>query len=94
MRNDVEGNIDTAKTTRATLGTDEGARGTVSALTADNGRFDAAVTALDSIIKSSMSGSVKDAAVQAVTDSAGLNDEEKKKIQQTYGNVYAEQASL
>lgn len=94
MRNDVEGNIDTAKTTRATLGTDEGARGTVSQLTADNGRFDAAVTALDSIIKSSMSGSVKDAAVQAVTDSAGLNDEEKKKIQQTYGNVYAEQAAL
>ena len=94
MRNDLEGNIDAAGVTRATLGTDAGARGEISRLTSDNGRFEAAINALDSIIKSSMSGSVKEAAVQAVTDSAGLSDEEKKKVQETYGNVYAEQAAL
>lgn len=94
MRNELETNIGNAKVTRATLGTDQGARGAISNLTQDSGRFDAAVSALDSIIKSSMSGAVKDAAVKAVTDSAGLSDEEKKKVQQTYGNVYAEQAAL
>lgn len=94
LRNDIETNIDTAKVTRATLGTDEGARGRISELTADKGRYEAAVNALDSIIKSSMSGAVKEAAVKAVTDSAGLSEEEKKKVQETYGNVYAEQAAL
>lgn len=94
MRNDLESNLGSAQVTRSTLGTDKGARGEVSRLTADNGRFEAAATALDSILKSSMSGAVKDAAVQAITTSAGLSDEEKKKIQQQYGNVYAEQAAL
>lgn len=94
MRNDIENNISTAGVTRATLGTDAGARGEVSRLTADAGRFEAATNALDSIIKSSMSGAVKEAAIKAVVDSTGLSEEEKKKVQQTYGNVYAEQAAL
>jgi len=94
MRNDLETNIDTSKVTRATLGTDGSARKELSSLTSDNGRYEAAIGALDSILKSSMSGAVKQAAVQAVTDSAGLSDEEKKKVQETYGNVYAEQAAL
>jgi len=94
MRNDIERNIDQAGVTRATLGTDGDAAKAVSSLTADAGRFEAATNALDSIIKSSMSGAVKEAAVKAVTDNAGLSDEEKKKVQAQYGNVYAEQAAL
>lgn len=94
MRNDLENNIDQAGITRATLGTDVGAKGAITNLTQDAGRYEAATNALDSIIKSSMSGSVKEAAVKAVTDNAGLSDEEKKKVQAQYGNVYAEQAAL
>lgn len=94
MRNDIETNLSGANVTRATLGTDGSARKTLSDLTADNGRLDAAINALDGILKSSLSGGVKQAAVKAVTDSAGLSDEEKKKVQETYGNVYAEQAAL
>jgi hypothetical protein len=41
-----------------------------------------------------MSGAVKQAAVSAITDSAGLSEQEKKKVQETYGNVYEEQAAL
>lgn len=94
LRNEVETNLDTAGVTRATLGSGGSARKAVSDLTADSGRYEAAVSALDAIIKSSMSGAVKEAAVKAVTDSAGLSNEEKDKIQQQYGNVYAEQAAL
>lgn len=94
MRNDLETNLSSAGVTRATLGTDQGARGEVANLTKNAGRYEAAVNALDSILKSSMSGSVKEAAVNAITSSAGLSDEEKKKVQQQYGNVYAEQAAL
>lgn len=94
LDNDLAGNISQAGVTRATLGSDGSARGEVSRLTGDNGRFQSAVNALDSIIKSSMSGAVKEAAVKAVTDAGGLSDEEKKKVQETYGNVYAEQQAL
>lgn len=94
MRNDLETNIGSAQNTRATLQTDAGARGEISRLTGDAGRFEAATNALDNIIKSSMSGAVKQAAVEAITNSAGLSDDEKKKVQQQYGNVYAEQAAL
>lgn len=94
MRNDLESNLSQTGVTRATLGSDGKARADLSALTADSGRYEAAIGALDSILKSSMSGAVKEAAVQAITTSAGLSDEEKKKVQQTYGNVYAEQAAL
>lgn len=94
LSNDLDSNLSQTNVTRATLGSDGSARQAVSALTGDNGRFDSVINALDSVIKSSMSGSVKAAAVQAVTDSAGLSEEDKKKVQQTYGNVYAEQAAL
>lgn len=94
LDNDLAGNISQAGVTRATLGSDAGARGEISRLTGDNGRFEAAVNALDGIIKSSMSGAVKEAAVKAVTDAGGLSDDEKKKVQETYGNVYAEQQAL
>lgn len=94
MRNELEGNIDDAKVTRATLGTDKGARGSLSKLTEDGGRYDQAVNALDSIIKSSMSGAVKEAAVKTIVDNAGLDPNEKEKINAMYGNVYAEQQQL
>lgn len=94
FRNSVESTIDSGKVKKSTLGTDEGARGEISKLTQDAGRFDSAMSALDNIIKSSMSGAVKGAAVKAITDSAGLSDEEKKKVDEMYGNVYAEQSAL
>ena len=94
MRNDLDTNLGSANVTRATLGTDGEAGRQLSTLTGDNGRYDAAVNALDGILKSSLSGAVKDAAVQAVTTNAGLSDEDKKKVQATYGNVYAEQSAL
>lgn len=94
MRNELEGNISTAGVTKATLGSDGTAKKAVTDLTGDAGRFDAAINALDGIIKSSLSGAVKDAAVKALTDNAGLSDEEKKKVQAQYGNVYAEQQAL
>lgn len=94
MRNDIETNISGAGVTKATLGTEGSARKALSDLTADSGRYETAINALDSILKSSLSGSVKEAAVQAITDSSGLSEEEKKRVQETYGNVYAEQAAL
>lgn len=94
MRNELETNVSNANVTKATLGTDGQAKKDLEATTGDNGRFAAATNSLDAIIKSSMSGAVKEAAVKAVVDNAGLSDEEKKKVQQTYGNVYAEQAAL
>lgn len=94
MRNELEGNLDTAGVTRATLGTDGQAAQSLRSITGDNGRADAAINALDSIIKSSLGSDVKAAAVKAVTDSAGLSDEDKKRVQAQFGNVYAEQAAL
>lgn len=94
LRNDLEQNIGAARVTGATLGTDEGAKGELSRRTQDAGRFEAATNALKSILESAMSGSVKAAAVKAVVDNAGLSQEEKDKVDQMYGNVYAEQAAL
>lgn len=94
LRNDLESNIDAAGVTRATLGTEGSARKELSGLTQDAGRFDEVTNALDTILKSSMSGAVKQASVKAITDSAGLSDDEKKKVDQMYGNVYAEQQAL
>jgi hypothetical protein len=93
-RNSVEDKIGSLKAEEATLGTDAGARGTLSAITGDAGRKDELMTALDQIIKSSLSGGVKQAAVKSVVDSGGLSDEDKKKVQAQYGNVFAEQAAL
>lgn len=90
MRGDVESRIGSANTTRATLGTDGTARNELSALTADNGRFESASNALDSLLKSSMSGAVKQAAVKSIVDNAGLSDDDKQKINMQYGNVYNE----
>lgn len=94
LDNDLSGNISQAGVTRATLAPDAAARQAVTGLTSDNGRYDAAINALDGIIKSSMSGAVKSAAVQAITDAGGLSDEEKNRVKQTYGDVYSEQAAL
>lgn len=94
MRNDLETNLSTAGVTRATLTPEGQARKDLEATTQNAGRYEAAISALDSILKSSMASDVKAAAVEAVTTSAGLTDEEKKKVQEQYGNVYAEQAAL
>lgn len=94
MRNSLETNLDTAGVTRATLGTDQGARGKISELTQDAGRYEQAIGALESVLKGSMSGAVKQAAVEAVADSTGLSADERKKVKQTYGDVYSEQAAL
>lgn len=94
-KRDIEGNVNTGKTTtKASYGTEGAAKKTLTDLTKDGGRYEAAVTALDSILQSSLSGSVKEAAVKAITDNAGLSDEEKDKINVQYGNVYAEQQAL
>lgn len=94
LRNDLNSNITQTGVTKATLGTDGAARKAVTDLTKDGGRFEAAINSLDSIINSSLSGSVKQAAVKAIVDSAGLSEEEKKKVDAQYGNVYAEQQAL
>lgn len=87
-RNEVENKLGTLGATRSTLNTDAGARGKLTELTGDAGRFDAIKGSLDNIINSSMSGGVKSAAVQAVTQSAGLTDEDKQKVKAMYGDVY------
>lgn len=94
MSNDLGTNVRTAGVTRATLTSEEGGRKAVTDLTKDGGRFEAAINALDGIIKSSLSGSVKEAATKAIVDNAGLSEEEKKKVNEQYGNVYAEQQAL
>lgn len=85
---DLDNKLGSIQADTGALTTDSGARGQLSALTADNGRFDSVRQALDTVVKSSMSGSVKQAAVQAVVDSAGLSDLDKQKVKQLYGNVY------
>lgn len=87
-RNSVEDKLDSAKAGRAKLNTDEGARGQLSKITDDAGRFDSIKAALDNVMNSSMSGGVKAAAVQAISNSSDLTDEDKQKIKLQYGNVY------
>jgi hypothetical protein len=87
-RNTVENKTGELGSTRATLMTDDGARGKLSEITQDGGRYEAIKGSLDNIIKSSMSGGVKAAAVQAIADSSDLSDEEKEKVKVEYGNVY------
>ncbi len=93
-KNNLDTNLSQTGVTRASLGTDASAQQSLRSMTADNGRFQAAIDSLDAIVKSSMPTDVKQAAVTAVTNSAGLSDEDKKKVQAQYGNVYAEQATL
>lgn len=90
-RSNIETNLGAANVTKQTLGTEGKAAKDLSALTQDAGRFEAASNALDNILKSSMSGAVKEAAVKAIVDNAGLSDDEKEKVQLQYGNVYQEQ---
>ncbi len=92
--NSLDTNLSQAKVTQAGLGTDGNASQQVKGLTADNGRFQAAIDSLHSIVNSSMPSSVKQAAVEAVTNAGGLSDADKKKVQAQFGNVYAEQATL
>jgi hypothetical protein len=92
--NNLDTNLSQTGVTRASLGTDASAAQQVKGLTSDNGRFQAAIDSLDAIIKSSMPTDVKAAAVTAVTNSAGLSDADKAKVQAQYGNVYAEQQAL
>lgn len=87
-RNSVEDKLGTLGAERATLGTDAGARGQLSSITADAGRFDSVKSSLDNILASSLSGGVKAAAVQAIADSADLSPEDKEKVKLQYGNVY------
>ena len=94
LSNQLDTNLSGVNVSRATLGTDGEAARHIQGLTSDNGRFQAAIDALDGIMKSSMASDVKQAAVKAVTDAGGLSDQEKKKVQAQYGNVYAEQATL
>lgn len=90
-RSNIETNLGAANVTKQTLGTEGKAANDLKALTKDAGRFEAASNALDNILKSSMSGAVKEAAVKAIVDNAGLSDDEKEKVQLQYGNVYQEQ---
>lgn len=92
--NNLAENLSKTKVTAAGLGTDASAAKDINSLTADNGRFQAALDALDSVVKSSMPNSVKQAAVEAVTNAGGLSEADKKKVQAQYGNVYAEQQAL
>ena len=92
--NNLDTNLSKAKVTRATLVPGASASQSIKDMTADNGRFQSAIDSLDAIFKSSMPDSVKQAALTAVTTAGGLSDEEKKKAQVQYGNVYAEQSAL
>lgn len=86
--NEIDNRLGSAAATRATLGTDAGARGQLSALTADAGRFDSIKASLDNIMASSLAGGVKAAAVEAASTAAGISDEDKQKIKLQYGNIY------
>lgn len=86
--NEIDNRLGQATATRATLGTDAGARGQLSAITADAGRFDSIKASLDNIMSSSLAGGVKAAAVEAATTAAGISDEDKQKIKLQYGNIY------
>jgi len=93
-RNQIEDKVGEAGASRAKLSTDEGARGRLSAITADAGRFDAIKSSLDNIVNSNLGGDVKSGAVQAVLNSADVSDEDKEKVKLQYGNVYGEQQAL
>lgn len=87
-RNSVEDVLGTTQATRAKLKTDEGARGQLSTITADGGRYESIKSALDNVMNSSLANGVKQAAVQAISNSADLTDEDKEKVKLQYGNIY------
>lgn len=94
LAGDLDKNIRGAEVTRSTLGSDGDARKSILNMTKEGGRYDAAYGALQSVLEGSLPGDVKNAAIEAVSQAGGLSDDEKKKIQQQYGNVYSEQAGL
>ena len=77
------------------MNTETGARGKLSELTGDGGRADSLSSALDSILKSSLGGGMKEAAVDTIGNAAGANkgqiDEIKKKNAAQFGDAYTAQ---
>lgn len=84
-RNDVENKLGTAKASRASLMTDQGLQGKIKGATDSASRIGSIQGSLDNILQSALSGAVKDAAVAAVGQSAGLTDEEKNQIKANSG---------
>lgn len=84
-RNEVENKLGTAKATRASLMTDKGLKGAIADKTNGASRFDSIQGSLDAVLNSSLSGAVKEAAIQAIGQSAGLSDEEKNQIKANSG---------
>lgn len=80
-RNTIENKIDSARANRASLKTDGALRGDLNNATSGlSTRADSIKSSLDAILNSSLSGTTKEAARQAVTNSAGLTDEEKNQL--------------
>lgn len=90
MRGELDKGVSDANIENARLGTDGSFRDALRASTGDNGRFDQAVSSLDSIIKSSMSGGEKAAAATSIATNAGLSEAEKQKLNLQFGNVFNE----
>lgn len=94
-RNSIEDKIGNVKADIGNMNTESGARGKLSELTGDGGRADSLSSALDSILKSSIGGGMKEAAVDSIGNAAGANkgqiDEIKKKNAAQFGDAYTAQ---
>ena len=94
-RNSIEDKIGNVKADIGNMNTESGARGKLSELTGDGGRADSLSSALDSILKSSLGGDMKEAAVDTIGNAAGANkgqiDEIKKKNAAQFGDAYTAQ---
>jgi hypothetical protein len=94
-RNSIEDKIGNVKADIGNMNTESGARGKLSELTGDGGRADSLSSALDSILKSSIGGGMKEAAVDTIGNAAGANkgqiDEIKKKNAAQFGDAYTAQ---
>ena len=94
-RNSIEDKIGNVKADIGNMNTETGARGKLSELTGDGGRADSLSSALDSILKSSLGGGMKEAAVDTIGNAAGANkgqiDEIKKKNAAQFGDAYTAQ---
>ena len=94
-RNSIEDKIGNVKADIGNMNTESGARGKLTELTGDGGRSDSLSSALDSILKSSLGGGMKEAAVDTIGNAAGVNkgqiDEIKKKNAAQFGDAYTAQ---
>lgn len=94
-RNSIEDKIGNVKADIGNMNTESGARGKLTELTGDGGRSDSLSSALDSILKSSLGGGMKEAAVDTIGNAAGANkgqiDEIKKKNAAQFGDAYTAQ---